>query len=148
MFIRAPKDFWAGAMFLAIAVVTLVTASGYSMGRGGRMGPGYFPTMLGWTLALLGAILVVRSLVVSGERLEPIRLRPLLTLVFCVILFAVTIQPLGLVLALTLTTFIAAFATPDARWHEAAASSVALTALTSLIFVFALRLPLSLWPDF
>ena len=88
MLIRAPKDFWAGVMFLAFAGVAIVTASGYSMGRGGRMGPGYFPTLLGWGLAILGAILVVRSLVLKGESIEPIRLRPLLVLVVCVLVFA------------------------------------------------------------
>lgn len=146
MLIRAPKDFWAGAMFLAFAAVTIVTASGYSMGRGGRMGPGYFPTLLGWTLALLGAVLLVRSLIYDGERIEGVKLRPLIVLVLCVVVFAVAIQPLGLVIALVLTTSIAAFATPEARWFEAAALSMALTALTSLIFVFALRLPLPMWP--
>ena len=148
MFIRAPKDFWAGLMFLAFAALAIVTASGYSMGRGGRMGPGYFPTLLGWALAFLGVILVVRSLAFRGEAVERIQPRPLLVLVFSVLVFAVAIQPLGLVLSLILTTFIAAFATPQARWLEAAALSVALTALVSLIFVFVLRLPLAMWPAF
>ncbi|MFN3890844.1 MAG: tripartite tricarboxylate transporter TctB family protein [Beijerinckiaceae bacterium] len=146
MLIRAPKDFWAGVMFLAFAAVTIVTASGYSMGRGGRMGPGYFPTLLGWSLAFLGAVLVVRSLFSDGERIENIKLRPLAVLVFCVVAFAMAIQPLGLVLALLLTTFIASFATPEARLLEAAALSAALTLLTALIFVFALGLPLPMWP--
>ena len=77
MFIRAPKDFWAGLMFLAFAALAIVTASGYSMGRGGRMGPGYFPTLLGWALAFLGVILVVRSLAFRGEAVERIQPRPL-----------------------------------------------------------------------
>jgi hypothetical protein len=148
MLIRAPKDFWAGVMFLAFAAVTLVTASGYSLGRGGRMGPGYFPTMLGWALAFLGAVLVVRSLMVHGERVERLRLRPLLVLVACVLIFAATVQPLGFAIPLIVTTFIAAFATPEARWFEAAALSLALTALSALLFVYALGLPLPMWPSF
>lgn len=147
MFIRAPKDFWAGLMFLAFAAIAIVTASGYSMGRGGRMGPGYFPSLLGWALAFLGVILLVRSLAFKGEAVERIQPRALLVLVFSVLVFAVAIQPLGLVAALILTTFIAAFATPEARWLEAAALSVALTALTCAIFVLVLRLPLPLWPN-
>lgn len=146
MFIRAPKDFWAGIMFMTFAAVAIVTASGYAMGSGGRMGPGYFPSLLGWTLGLLGLVLVVRSLALRGEPVERIRLRPLLVLVACVILFSIMIQPLGLVISLAATTFLAAFATPHARWVEAAAMSVGLTVLTSLIFVFALGLPLSMWP--
>ncbi|MBX9757144.1 MAG: tripartite tricarboxylate transporter TctB family protein [Beijerinckiaceae bacterium] len=148
MFIRAPKDFWAGLMFLAFAAVAIVTASSYSMGRGGRMGPGYFPSLLGWALAFLGVILLVRSLAFRGEAVERIQARALLVLVFSVLVFAVAIQPLGLVAALILTTFIAAFATPEARWLEAAALSAGLTALTCVIFVLVLRLPLPLWPTF
>jgi putative tricarboxylic transport membrane protein len=147
MFIRAPKDFWSGLMFIALAAVTLVTASGYSMGRGGRMGPGYFPTMLGFVLAGLGAILVIRSLIIHGERVERLHLKPLALLIGCVILFGVMIKPLGLVIALTITTFLAAFAGDETRWKEAGALSIGLTALSLLIFVYVLGLPLPVWPD-
>ncbi len=146
MLIRAPKDFWAGVMFLAFAAITVVTANGYSMGRGGRMGPGYFPALLGWALAFLGVLLVVRALVAKGDSIEPFKLRPLLVLVASVLVFAFAIQPLGLVISLVVATFLSSFAAPDARWREAAALSFVLTGLVSLIFVFALRLPLPIWP--
>jgi hypothetical protein len=147
MFIRAPKDFWSGLMFLAFAAVTIVTASGYSMGRGGRMGPGYFPTMLGRVLAVLGAILLIRSLVIRCEHVERIQFKPLLVLVACVILFGLMIKPLGLVVGLTVTTFIAAFAGDEVRWKEAGALSIGLTALSLVIFVYVLGLPIPVWPD-
>lgn len=147
MFIRAPRDFWSGLMFLAFAAVSLAASTGYSMGRGGRMGPGYFPTVLGCVLALLGLILVVRSFAIRGEAVERIQLRPLIVLTICVILFGAMIQPLGLVIALGVTTFVSAFAGRDARWLEAALLSGGLTALAVLIFVFALRLPLPIWPS-
>ncbi len=147
MFIRAPKDFWSGLMFLAFAAASLVTAQGYSMGRGGRMGPGYFPTLLGGVLALLGIILIVRSLAFHGEAVERIQWRPLVVLTACVILFGLTIQSLGLVIALSVTTFVAAFAGRDARWKEAVLLSAGLTLLAVLIFVVALRLPLPIWPS-
>jgi hypothetical protein len=147
MMIRAPKDFWSGLMFLAFAAASLVAAYGYSMGRGGRMGPGYFPTLLGAVLALLGVILVVRSLALHGEAVQRIQWRPLVVLTACVILFGATIQPLGLVIALSATTFVSAFAGRDARLTEAALLSVGLTLLAVLIFVVALRLPLPIWPS-
>jgi hypothetical protein len=147
MFIRAPKDFWSGLMFLVFAGVSLLAANGYSMGRGGRMGPGYFPTLLGCVLALLGVILVVRSFAIHGEAIERIQLRPLLVLTGCVLLFGFTIQSLGLVIALSLTTFAAAFAGREARLKEAALLSCGLTFVAVLIFVFALRLPLPIWPS-
>ena len=69
MRIRAPKDFWAGVMFFAFAVVAILAARGYSLGTAGKMGPGYFPLLLGGVLGVLGAILVGRSLVIDGEPL-------------------------------------------------------------------------------
>ncbi len=147
MFIRAPKDFWSGLMFLSFAGVALLAANGYSMGRGGRMGPAYFPTLLGCVLALLGLILVVRSFAIHGEAIGQIQLRPLVVLTACVILFGLTIQPLGLVIALTLTTFAAAFSGRETRVREAALLSCGLTLIAVTIFVFALRLPLPIWPS-
>ena len=70
MNIRAPKDFWSGIMFIAFAAVAMLTARGYSLGSAGRMGPGYFPMLLGGALGLLGFILVARSLVIEGETIE------------------------------------------------------------------------------
>ena len=145
--IRAPKDFWSGVMFLSFAALTLVTASGYSMGRGGRMGPGYFPTMLGWLLALLGAILLIRSFAITGETIEKIKIRPLLALIGCVLFFAVTINPLGLLISLTITTFLSAFAGDEVRIGEAIALSIGLTLLSLVIFVLILGLPLPVWPS-
>ena len=147
MLIRAPKDFWSGIMFLCFAGVALYASSFYSMGRGGRMGPGYFPTLLGAVLAILGLILVVRSLVIRGDALEKMGWRPLLALVACVLLFAAMIQPLGLVIALSTTTFLASFAGPDWRLREAIFLSAGLTLAAVLIFVLGLRLPLPLWPS-
>ena len=69
MRIRAPKDFWSGVMFCAFAAVGILTATGYSLGTAGKMGPGYFPLLLGGVLGILGAILIARSLALDGEGL-------------------------------------------------------------------------------
>ena len=45
--IRAPKDFWTGVMFIAFAAVAMAVARDYSLGTAVRMGPGYFPLVLG-----------------------------------------------------------------------------------------------------
>lgn len=148
MMIRAPKDFWSGLMFLAFAAVALMAASQYSLGRGGRMGPGYFPVMLAIVLAVLGAILVVRSLIISGEAVQRMKLLPLAVLTVSVILFGVMIERLGLVMSLGTATLLAAFAGREVRAREAVVLSAVLTLLSVAIFVFVLRLPLSIWPNF
>ncbi len=62
MRIRAPKDFWAGLIFVAIGAGFILLASQYRYGDMHRMGPAMFPTLVGALLAVLGAIIALRAL--------------------------------------------------------------------------------------
>src|SRR4051794_27096229 len=104
MKIRAEKDFWSGLMFLGFALVAIVTARHYAMGSGGKMGPGYFPMLLGIALAGLGVLLVGRSLVLEGPPVTRLQGRPILMIVLGVALFGLMIPYLGLVIALATVT--------------------------------------------
>ena len=148
MHIRAPKDFWSGIMFIAFAAVALIASQSYSLGRAGRMGPGYFPLLLGCALVLIGLILVTRSFFTAGERIEPMQLLPLGIIAAGIVVFGLLLQPLGLVLALLAVIVITAFASRESRPLEIAALAVVLTAFSVGIFVVALRLPLPIWPAF
>ena len=57
------KDFWAGLMFLGFGLGFMIVAQDYAMGTAVRMGPAYFPTVLGGILAVLGAIILFRGFV-------------------------------------------------------------------------------------
>jgi hypothetical protein len=146
MTIRAPKDFWSGIMFLAFAAVAVLAARGYSLGTAGKMGPGYFPALLGGVLGFLGLVLIVRSLVSAGERVEGLRLLPLAIIAVGVCLFGVLIERLGLVVALIVVTSVSAFASRQSRPLEVAALALVLAAFSVGVFVYALRLPLPIWP--
>jgi hypothetical protein len=146
MKIRAEKDFWSGVMFLGFALVAIVTARHYAMGSGGKMGPGYFPLLLGIALAGLGALLVGRSLVLEGTRVTRLQARPILMIVLGVILFGLMIPYLGLVVALAAVTAVSAFATRESRPLEVTALAAVLAAFSVGVFVYALRLPLTIWP--
>jgi hypothetical protein len=148
MRIRAEKDFWSGVMFLAFAVVGAAAARGYSLGSAGRMGPGYFPLLLAGVLGVLGLLLVARALVAEGEALARANLVPLLTIAVAVALFGVTIEPLGLVISILLLTILVTLAARQSGVPEMLALAAALTMFSVGIFVFVLRLPLSLWPNF
>jgi hypothetical protein len=147
MRIRAPKDFWSGVMFCGFAAVALLAARGYSLGSAGKMGPGYFPLLLGGVLAGLGAILIARSITVSGEPVARLHLLPLAIVVAAVCLFGAMIEPLGLVLALAVLTVLSAAAGRPFRPLETAALTLALIVLSVGIFVYALGLPLNVWPS-
>jgi hypothetical protein len=147
MKIRAQKDFWSGVMFLTFATVAIVAASGHAMGTGGRMGPGYFPMLLGGALALLGAILVGRSFLLEGEPGGRLNLGPLLVIAAAVVLFGLSIERLGLVVSLIVATVVTALASGESRRLEVALLAVVLAVFSVGIFVYALRLPLPIWPQ-
>lgn len=68
--IKAPKDFWAGLMFIGIGGFFMVWAlTHYQMGTAVRMGPAYFPTVLGGLLALLGALVLIEAFTMEGAPL-------------------------------------------------------------------------------
>src|SRR5918995_3415527 len=64
--IRAPKDFWPGLMFVATGVGAVVIGRESSMGTATKMGPAYFPTVLGGLLAIIGLVLIGRAVVTPG----------------------------------------------------------------------------------
>ena len=72
MKIKSQKDFWAGLMFLAFGLFfAIYGAAHYQMGTAVRMGPAYFPTLLGGLLTILGAIVLAQSLAAGdGEKLQ------------------------------------------------------------------------------
>jgi hypothetical protein len=147
MHIRAPKDFWSGVMFLAFAATTVLAARYYSMGSAGHMGSGYFPMALGVLLAGLGALLVGRAFVIDGEPMPRLHLGPVMIMTIAVIVFGIMLEPLGLVISILVLVVISAWAGPQFRTLETLALAAVLVAFSVGIFVYALRLPLSLWPD-
>ena len=147
MRIRAPKDFWSGLMFCGFAVVGILAARGYSLGAAGKMGPGYFPLLLGGVLALLGVVLIARSIVLDGEPLPRFHILPLAVIAVAVCLFGVLIEPFGLVIALAVLTMLSAWAGPQFRWLEAIALTAVLIVFSIGVFVYALGLSLSVWPS-
>lgn len=79
MHIRNGRDFWAGLMFLGFGLGFMAVAQNYPMGSAVRMGPAYFPTVLGGMLAVLGGMVFFRAFVSKFEHpLKVFLFRPLL----------------------------------------------------------------------
>jgi hypothetical protein len=114
MRIRAPKDFWAGLMFIAFGISFAAVAQNYQMGSAVRMGPAYFPTMLGGILAVIGLVILLGSLVVDGPKVPRFYFRPIIFVVVAIVLFGFLLKPAGLVLALF--ALIAVSAVPGFEW--------------------------------
>lgn len=144
--IRGPRDFCAGLIFMFFGALAAYVARDYPMGSAVRMGPGYFPYLLGILLALLGVVICLRSLVIHGERIESVNLRALLLVLGAVGVFAATIESAGIVISTILLVGVGAAASPESRLREVVVLIVFLLALAVGVFTYGLGLPFKIFP--
>jgi hypothetical protein len=136
--------------FIALGSAALWLSRDYPLGDLNRMGPGYFPRMLSVGMVGLGVLIVLRGLPeLAGEKGLSAKLdRSFWLIPIAMVVFGLSVERLGLIAALALTLAIAGAAHREARVKEIVISIVTLIALSLLIFVVVLKLPLRLWPDF
>lgn len=146
MHIKAPKDFWAGLMFVGFGLGFAVVAQNYPMGSAFKMGPAYFPTILGGLLGFLGLVLVVRSLVLSGAKVPTLHFRPLIILMVALVLFGLMLRPIGLIAAVLTLVVVSSFAGGLPKIKSVVPLALFLAVFAVLVFHYGLGLPFKLWP--
>lgn len=159
MRIKSQKDFFAGAMFCAVGAAFAAGATTYTVGEGARMGPGYFPLMLGIVLALLGMAVIFRALVVETEDGEPVgkwAWKPLAYILGANLLFGVLlgglpsvgIPAMGLVIAIFGLTILSSKAGDTFKLKEVLGLAAILAAGSYVAFILLLKLQIPVWPTF
>ncbi|MEP6557608.1 MAG: tripartite tricarboxylate transporter TctB family protein [Burkholderiales bacterium] len=158
--IKSQRDFFAGLMFGAIGVAFAWGATNYNIGTGARMGPGYFPLILGVLLAALGLLIMVLSLTGKapddGGLIGRWAWRPLFFVILSNFLFGVLlgglpslgIPSMGLMVAIFALTFVAALGGDTFRFKEVLIVAIILAIGSYLTFVMALKLQFQVWPAF
>ena len=147
--IKAPKDFWAGLMFIGFGGFFMIWAlTHYQMGTAVRMGPAYFPTVLGGLLVFLGLLTFIESFAMEGPPVPTFKFRPLVLISAACVVYGYTMKPLGLVLATALLVFIAAFGGHEFKWKEVTILYLVLIVFSLLVFVKGLTLPFPICPAF
>ena len=144
--IRNPKDFLAGLIFVAFGIAAIVLGSEYPVGTAARMGPGYFPRILGILLILLGGALSVRAIKLRGTPLPGWKWRPVLVVLLSVVVFGLILTRIGLALSTVALIVAASAASHEFRPREALVSGILLAALATGVFVYALKLVIPIWP--
>jgi hypothetical protein len=142
--IAANQDVLAGVLFLLIGLAAVAGARDYEMGTAMRMGPAYFPTVLGWTLYGFGAFLLLRGVARGGAAVK-LAWRPLAFVTAAIALFGFSVSRFGLVPALVATIVVCAAAGRGFRLREAVVLAAVLSAFAVGVFVYALELPFRLF---
>lgn len=146
--LRDNQDFWAGVMLVALGATAVVIARNYPFGTSLRMGPGYFPTVLGSILTLFGLWFIVKAFR-STDTIEPgWSLRALLVIPLSLVLFGVLMNYAGFVPALVVLIFGSALATTEFRLFEVVLLTVGLTIGCVAVFIWGLGLPYPLFAEF
>ena len=164
MRIKNQQDWWAGLMFIGFGLFFMLFAigtpefvdnivgtrliAGYQMGSSVRMGPAYFPVVLGGLLVFLGLLVLLDSIAEEGPEVAKFHFRPLLFVMASSLAFAYLLKPLGMVLASVALIFVSAFGGHEFKWKEVTILSVVLVIFSVLVFVKGLTLPFPICPSF
>ncbi len=141
----------AGLMFMAVAAFALWVSRDYPIGTALRMGTGYVPRLLSWVLFGLGLLIVIQDLWARGaeeahddEALSVFR--PMIFIIAGIVVFGLTIERLGLVIAIVLLVLIASLAGRSKRWLEILIAAAVMAFASVAIFVWGLGLTIPIWP--
>ena len=151
MRIKSERDFWSGVLFMAVGIGFGIGANSYSLGSSARPGPGYFPLMLSVLMAILGAIVLFKSLTIEtegGDRIGAFAWRPLVVVVLAIVAFGLLLPRLGLFVTVPILVVGVSFATTEFTWIGSLVNAAALTLFSWLVFVVGLKLVMPLYPSF
>jgi hypothetical protein len=159
MRMKSQADFFSGVMFTTVGGAFAIGATTYTIGDGARMGPGYFPLMLGILLAVLGAIIMFQAMVVETTDGDPIgkwAWKPLAfvlgaNLAFGVLLGglpSIGLPAMGMIIAIYALTIISSMAGEQFRLRDVLILATILAAGSYVAFIWALKLQIQVWPTF
>lgn len=142
------KDFWAGIMLVGIGAAAMFFARDYRFGSALRMGPGFFPTVLGGILIAFGVCIMALGLR-SGEKIEEkLSIRALLLLPLSLVLFGILMDRAGFIPALVVLIFMSAAAGRTFRFMEVLLLTLTLVVASVALFIWGLGLPFPLFKGF
>jgi hypothetical protein len=139
--IRDNRDVWAGVMLIVTGVTAMIISRDYAFGTSLRMGPGYFPSVLGGMLTVFGIYLIAVGLRRNEKIVGSWSLRALVVLPLSLVLFGLLMEHAGFIPALMVLIVGSAAANTDFRLVETLLLAVGLTAFSVALFIFGLGLP-------
>lgn len=142
--IKHPKDFYAGLMYAVIGAGAIILARDYNMGTSVRMGPGYFPTVLGALLIIVGTLSMIRAFLHRGESIATFYWKEIFLVLGSVVLFGILVRGAGLVPSLVVLVLVSAWASEKFQIKTAVSLAILTGVFSALVFVKGLGLPFSI----
>jgi hypothetical protein len=140
--IRHPQNFWIGIIFMFFGLAAIYFGLEHEMGTAGRMGPSYFPSVLGAMLALAGLANVVRSFIGRGETIGKFHIKNIVVILTAVLLFGALMRTAGLAVAAFVLIMLSSWASPRFELKANLLLAVGLTTFAVVVFVKLLGLPM------
>ena len=139
---RNVRDFWTGLLYIFFGSSAILIARDYGMGTAIKMGPAYFPTILGGLLLFIGVISVIRSFIVAGAPIGAFAFKGFALVTISVLVFGFIVRGLGLAIALPLLIIISAYGSTRFRWRPTLVMAAGLTIFCVFVFLKGLGIPL------
>ena len=159
MKIKSNKDFASGLMFMGVGIAFAWGATSYNVGTGARMGPGYFPLLLGILLAIIGLVITFKAMTVEtadGDKIGKWAWKPLFFILAANFAFGILlgglsslgIPAMGLIVGIYALTFISSLAGNEFNAKGVFVLATVLAIGSYVAFVWALKLQFPVWPSF
>jgi hypothetical protein len=149
---RNAKDFWSGVMFIAFGLFFAGFAQQYDLGTAARMGPAYFPTVLGLLLMAIGAFVAFKGLRLEADEghghVDKFHFKPLVLVLGAVIAFGLLLRPAGLIVALLALIFVSSLGSGEFKLKEILPLAIGLCLLVLAVFIWGLGLTIPVLPAF
>lgn len=148
MRIRNHRDFWSGVLFIVTGLLFMALSRQYTMGTAAKMGPGYFPTVLGGIMAVLGVLILLPAFSRKSPevRVANVDLKSNFLVLLGVAVYAFTLPKLGFLIAAVLLIVIAAFAHHEFKFRQTVLLAIGLVIFSWLVFVKGLELQFPFLP--
>lgn len=159
MRIKSQKNFFSGLMFTCVGAAFSLGATSYNVGSAARMGPGYFPLILGALLAALGLGVILAATTLEtpdGEPIGKIAWKPLAFIIGANLLFGILlggipsfdVPAMGLIVAIFALVIVASMAGKRFSMKSALLLGTILAIGSYLTFILGLSLQFQVWPTF
>lgn len=140
------QDIVAGSMFILFGVLGYLFSLQLSFGTAAELGSAFLPRLVSVLLVVLGVGIAIGGVVKSQAAIAFRSPRPLIIVTFCVVLFALMLETLGLVAAIMLMVALSGLAGEKRGVVTTLVLGVALSLTCVAIFIWGAQLPIRVWP--